>query len=250
MGTQLLQCVLPATCGLMQRYDMPQCPFCNAAVLVVQHYCTTCDKYLPQPNEEDRFCPQCSIRVAPQQEICHKCKTALPGIAETPSTASARAWRPLFRGPGIFIATGLVIVALLLVFFLRISPGPSQPPVTPPPQAPLEQIPAATSIPPPETAPSAPTSPAAQEPAVPSEPAPSSPPEMTTPTASPPIYVVNVHSLALREGPTMSASQIATLNFNDEVELLETSGGWGRVRDVGRNIVGWSYMRYLVPSEG
>jgi len=45
----------------------------------------------------------------------------------------------------------------------------------------------------------------------------------------------------------MSAPQIATLNFHDKVELLETSGGWGRVRDVRRNIVGWSYMRYLVP---
>jgi hypothetical protein len=29
------------------------------------------------------------------------------------------------------------------------------------------------------------------------------------------------------------------------VELLETSGGWGRVRDAQRNIVGWSNMRYL-----
>jgi hypothetical protein len=43
----------------------------------------------------------------------------------------------------------------------------------------------------------------------------------------------------------MSALQIATLNFHDEVEFLETSGGWGRVRDVRRNIVGWSSMRYL-----
>jgi hypothetical protein len=48
----------------------------------------------------------------------------------------------------------------------------------------------------------------------------------------------------------MSAPRIATLNFNDEVELLETSGGWGRVRDVRRNIVGWSYMRYLAAGAG
>jgi hypothetical protein len=61
------------------------------------------------------------------------------------------------------------------------------------------------------------------------------------------MYVVNVHYLALRDGPTMSAPQIATLNFHNKVELLETSGGWGRVRDVRRNMVGWSYMRYLVP---
>jgi hypothetical protein len=64
------------------------------------------------------------------------------------------------------------------------------------------------------------------------------------------MYFVNVHSLALRDGPTMSAPQIATLNFHDEVELLETSGGWGRVRDVRRNIVGWSYMRYLAAGGG
>jgi hypothetical protein len=59
------------------------------------------------------------------------------------------------------------------------------------------------------------------------------------------MYVVKARYLALRDGPSMSASRIATLNFHDEVELLETSGGWGRVRDVRRNIVGWSSMRYL-----
>jgi hypothetical protein len=61
------------------------------------------------------------------------------------------------------------------------------------------------------------------------------------------MYFVNAHYLALRDGPTMSAPQIATLNFKDEVELLDTSGGWGRIRKVRRNIVGWSNMRYLVP---
>jgi hypothetical protein len=229
---------------------MPQCPFCNAAVLVGQQYCTTCDKYLPHPNEEDQFCPQCGIRLAPQQEICHKCKTGLPEIAGTPFTASTSAWRLRFIVLGIFIGNGLVILALLLVFLFNKSSGPPQPAVTQPPQAPLEQTPAATPIPPAETAPSAPTSPAAQEPAVLSEQLTPSPPKVTTPTASSLMYVVNVHSLALREGPTKSAPQIATLNSNDEVELLETSGGWGRVRDVRRNIVGWSYMRYLAPGGG
>jgi hypothetical protein len=61
------------------------------------------------------------------------------------------------------------------------------------------------------------------------------------------MYIVNGHYLALRDGPTMSALQIATLNFKDEVELMDTSGGWGRIREVRRNIVGWSNMRYLVP---
>jgi hypothetical protein len=224
---------------------MPQCPICNAAVWVGERYCATCDNYLPHPEEEDHFCPQCSIRVAPQQEICHKCKAALLEIAGTPSTASARGWRLLFRVNGIFIGTGLVIVALLLVFLFKKSPGPPQLVVTPPPQAASEQTPAAPPIPTAETAPSAPTAPAAQEPAVLSEQATPSPPKVTTPTPSPPMYFVNVHNLALRGGPTMSAPQIATLNFHDEVELLETSGGWGRVRDVRRNIVGWSYMRFL-----
>jgi hypothetical protein len=48
----------------------------------------------------------------------------------------------------------------------------------------------------------------------------------------------------------MSAPQIATLNFHDEVELLETSGGWGECGDIRRNIVGWFYMRYLAAGGG
>jgi Bacterial SH3 domain len=224
---------------------MPQCPICKAAVWVGERYCATCNNYLPHPEEEDHFCPRCSIRVAPQQEVCQKCKSALPAIVGTPSPASARGSKPLFGVRGIFIGTGLVIVALLLVFLFKKSPGPPQPVVTPPPQAPAEQTPAAPSIRPTETAPSAPAAPAAQEPAVLSAPTTPSPPNLTTPTPSPPMYVVNAHSLALRDGPTVSASRIATLNFHDEVELLETSGGWGRVRDVRRNIIGWSNMRYL-----
>ena len=35
------------------------------------------------------------------------------------------------------------------------------------------------------------------------------------PPPPPPIYYVNVSSLALREGPTTSASMITTLSFND-----------------------------------
>jgi len=222
---------------------MPQCPICNAAVWVGERHCATCGNYLPPPEEGDHFCPQCSIRVAPQQEICHKCRAALPGIAGTPSPESAKGLRLILRGHGIFIGTGLVIVALLLVFLFTKSPGPPQLMVTPPPQAPadLEQTPTGPPTPP------APTAPAVQEPAVLSEPTTLSPPKVTTPTPSPLMYVVNIHYLALRNGPSLSAPQIATLNFHDEVELLETSGGWGRVRDVRRNIVGWSSMRYLEP---
>ena len=221
---------------------MPQCPICKAAVWVGDRYCPTCDNYLPHPEEEDHFCPRCGIRVAPQEKICHRCKAGLPEMAGTLSTAPARGSKPLFSIHGIFIGIGLVIVTLLLVFLFKKSPGPPQPAVTPPPQAPAEQTPAASPIPSGKTAPSVPT---AQKPAVLSEPTTPSPPEVTTPTPSPPIYVVSTHYLALRDGPSMSAPQIATLNFRDQVELLETSGRWGRVRHVGRNIVGWSSMRYL-----
>jgi len=79
-------------------------------------------------------------------------------------------------------------------------------------------------------------------------PAPPPPPPMVeAPPPGPPLYFVNVSSLALRDGPSTSAPQITTLRFNDEVELLDTSAGWARVRDVSRNVVGWAYMRYLQP---
>jgi hypothetical protein len=224
---------------------MPQCPICNTAVWVGERYCPTCDNYLPLPGEEEHFCPRCDLRVAPQQEICHKCKTALPEIAGARSPASARGSRRLFGVQGIFIGTGLVIVVLLLVFLFNKSSGPPQPVVTPPPRAPVKQPPAASPTRP--TAAAAPSAPTAQEPAALSAPTTPSAPTVTTPPASPPRYIVNIHYLALRDGPAVSASQIATLNFRDEVELLETSGAWGRVRDVRRNIVGWCNMHYLAP---
>ncbi len=229
---------------------MPQCPICNAAVWVGESYCATCDNYLPHAEEDDRFCPHCNIRVAPQQEICHKCEAVLPKIAGAPPLAPTGAWRHLFRIPGIFVGTGLVVVALLLVFLLKKSHGPFQLAVTPPPQVASKQTHDAPPIPTVETVPAAPTAPAAQEPSIISAPTAPSPPKVTTPTPSLPKYIVNVDGLALRDGPAMSAPQIATLNLDDEVELLETSGGWGKVWDVRRNIIGWSYMRYLAPSGG
>jgi hypothetical protein len=85
------------------------------------------------------------------------------------------------------------------------------------------------------------------------EPAPPPPPpppivEAPPPPPPPPLYFVTVSGLALREGPTTSAPQIGTLQFNDEVEVLETSGNWARVTDVRRNIVGWASLRYLQPA--
>jgi uncharacterized protein YgiM (DUF1202 family) len=71
--------------------------------------------------------------------------------------------------------------------------------------------------------------------------------ETPPPPPSPQLYFVNVSSLALREGPTTAASQIGTLQFNDEVEILETSSGWARVGDARRERTGWASMRYLQP---
>jgi uncharacterized protein YgiM (DUF1202 family) len=75
------------------------------------------------------------------------------------------------------------------------------------------------------------------------------PPPMVEPPPPPPPprYFVTVDGLALRDGPTTAAPQIGTLQFNDEVELLDTSGGWARVFDVRRDRTGWASMRYLQP---
>jgi hypothetical protein len=81
-------------------------------------------------------------------------------------------------------------------------------------------------------------------------PPPSPPPPPITeapPPPSRPLYFVNVSSLALREGPTTSAPMISTLHFNDEVEILDTSGSWARVVVSGRDLTGWASMRYLQP---
>ena len=73
-------------------------------------------------------------------------------------------------------------------------------------------------------------------------------PSPVTQAPPPPTYFVNESGLALREGPTTAAPQISTLEFNDEVRLMGTSDGWGRVLDVHRNISGWASMRYLQSS--
>jgi hypothetical protein len=73
---------------------------------------------------------------------------------------------------------------------------------------------------------------------------------METPPPPPPepqLYFVNVSSLALREGPTTAAPQVGTLQFNDQVQILETSSGWARVGDMRRDRTGWASMRYLQP---
>lgn len=80
------------------------------------------------------------------------------------------------------------------------------------------------------------------------EPGPPSPPPAAVAPPPPPIYYVNISGLALRTGPTTNATQISTLEFNDQVQLLGTDDGWGRVLDIRRNISGWAALRYLQPS--
>ena len=81
-----------------------------------------------------------------------------------------------------------------------------------------------------------------------SGPPPPSPPMVETPPPPPPPhYFVTVSGLALREGPSTGAPQIGNLEFNDEVELMDTSSGWGRVFDLRRNRTGWASLRYLQP---
>jgi uncharacterized protein YgiM (DUF1202 family) len=81
-------------------------------------------------------------------------------------------------------------------------------------------------------------------------PPPMPPPIVETPpppSPGPPNYFVTVSGLALREGPTTAAPQVGTLQFNDEVLVMETNSGWARVEDPRRNRTGWASMRYLQP---
>jgi hypothetical protein len=80
-------------------------------------------------------------------------------------------------------------------------------------------------------------------------PPPPPPPPMveTPPPPPPPRYFVTVSGLALRDGPTTAAYQIGTLDFNDEVEIMDTTDGWARVWDLRRDRTGWASMRYLQP---
>src|SRR4030042_7187192 len=103
--------------------------------------------------------------------------------------------------------------------------------MVPPPSPPASGQTPSTSPPKVETAPSPPTAPPAQELSGPSIPAPPSPPELTTPVPSPPIYFVNVHGLALRDGPTMYRPQsppaTSTTRWNSWAPRAD-GGGFGR----------------------
>ncbi len=249
---------------------MPQCPICNAAVWVGQQYCTTCTNPIPQKEEDGHYCSRCGARLATPDEFCRCGKIPWAEIAWSVSAPPDRVVRLPLRVPDICLGTGLLAAALVLFLLFHKGPIPTQLIMAPPPQAASEQAsapspisPAATALPAPEVkvqetvATSAPGPQVkVQETLATSTPAVSSPPEVKTPAPAPtasaatspaPMYFVNTFELTVREGPHTSAPRIGTLDFKDQVELLETSGSWGRVRDARRNVVGWSYMRYLQP---
>jgi len=62
----------------------------------------------------------------------------------------------------------------------------------------------------------------------------------------PPFYYVDVTSLTLRTGPSTSTKAIATLGFNEQVEMLGLSpAGWAQVRQTRTGLIGWVAAKYL-----
>jgi predicted RNA-binding Zn-ribbon protein involved in translation (DUF1610 family) len=226
---------------------MPQCPICKAAVWLGHQYCSTCGNPLPPPEGVDYSCPQCGLPLATPQETCQKCNPPLTEITGVPIMVPPRTWGSRFKIIGLIMGAGLIVVGLLMVFPFKKIIRPPQMTMAPASQAVSGQTHTAAPIPASRTAPSAPMAPAVQEIKTPSAPTTSFPGKVTAPNPSLPRYFVNTHELSMRDAPDTSALLISTLNFKDEVELLDTADGWGRVRDVKRNIVGWSYMRYLEP---
>ena len=172
---------------------MPQCPTCKTHYEVGQRYCEQCDSYLLNPEEGDYFCPECGIRVASQQELCHKCSTSLLGITAAPTpvlgTPSPAAPKvppsqvqevpPYAPGPGLppwalgaLIGAGVLIVILFLILLFRKGPAPKKVAQALPPKA-------VTTA-----APTKPPAPAAKEPAAPVAPKPVTPPA-APPAATP-----------------------------------------------------------------
>lgn len=230
---------------------MPQCPICNAAVWVGQQYCSICGNPLPRPEGEDHLCPECGDRLTTKEEVCQKCQAPSPKITGIPLTTTEKTWRFPLGGRGFFLGAGLIAVALVLVFLFHNRSDTPQPVATPPSQADFKPTPPAPVVPAAAPKPSTPAVAEVQKPPVSPTPAVSTTAVETpaTPATTKPLprYIVTINELSVREGPATSSPRIGILRLKEEVELLETSGGWGKVRDEERHILGWSYMRYLQP---
>ncbi len=212
------------------------------------------ESYLLNPEEGDHFCPQCGIRVAPRQEICHKCnaETGLRGPAVPqpgavpPASGEAGAppkppphleERPS-RPPGLplwvpasFIAAGFIIVILLAVIFTR--PGPKAPgSETQAPAGPVTTSPpAATTTSPPTSA--TPTSPQVVTP----------PPQATTPAEPPATPAAKPEEATVSEGST-SRSREETMM----AEVRETLKNLRKAQLTQDIILFMSCYSYLYPS--
>ena len=61
---------------------MPECSHCQNPYQPGQRYCKKCGNFL-QTAENEASCPQCGLRVSPQQTLCHECNAPLkPGMEE------------------------------------------------------------------------------------------------------------------------------------------------------------------------
>jgi len=159
---------------------LPQCPTCKAPYELGQRYCEQCESYLLHPEEGDYFCPQCGIRVAPNQEICHKCNAILPEAGAAAAQGQKPPAPPAFEPPppevpptptpppkwgippwglALIIAAGFLIV-IILGLLLRQGTVPTEVAEKPPPPAVAP------------TTPVAPAAPTAEKPAPPAAPTP------------------------------------------------------------------------------
>lgn len=216
---------------------MPQCPTCKAQYEIGQRYCENCESYLLNPEEGDYFCPQCGIRVAPQQEVCHKCNASLgktaPAAAAGPSSRpepappepttplpeaphSLAGQVPPPRGlplwvPGSLIAAGFVILILLAVIFTR--PSPQAPPVAETPSPPATVTPPA-----PAATPATPAMPPASKPEATPTTTPASKPEASpTPTEATP---VSSQEEAMKEGVRETLKNLRKAQLEQDIILF------------------------------
>lgn len=139
---------------------MPQCPHCQTPFERGQRYCSHCGSFLEHPEEAAKFCPQCGLRVSPQQETCHECDAPLKGEAAAPAARVGEAAiggqpeEAAARPPkgiqgwvlGLVLGVGIIIAILLILLFTRGTPTP--------PAATKAEAPGATATAPtPQTAP-------------------------------------------------------------------------------------------------
>jgi hypothetical protein len=137
---------------------MPQCPHCQAPYEEGQRYCSMCGSFLLHPEQGNTFCPQCGVRVSPRQEFCHECEAPMKGAQAGPE---AEGLKPESEAPppqpsaspgppasmpswiiGLLIASGIIIITLLILLFSRGVSTPPAPPPAPTPKASVAPAPA------------------------------------------------------------------------------------------------------------